>query len=293
METALMYFLLALPIVCLLGGSIYCAVCLWRTQQENKRTKQINDHILHQASKVSCAEYLLTDEDDVSAESVHRENKRAKQVNDHVKHRASEVVCTEYLLMNEDIDRLLLAKEKLATHRRFAQKAASTHIKIEQAKKAKDIPLRKLNKGHGIWLICECLLYVLFPIIVEFLVPAISGEQVAEQDASLREYIFCFSLAAVTIGFDLLVSKVDSSEIPGWQSIVHAIFPKKFSIIISLVLLLGINLAVLCISFFSEDITYWFSSSGNILLFSCGVVSFLLIGNTVLSYTRKTLERVK
>lgn len=307
MEAALAIFLLALPIVCLLGGSIYCAVYLWRAQRKNKRAERLNDYVLHQASEVGRAGYLLTDENDDSAESVHRENKQTEQINDHALHRASAVCRAEHLLIDKDDDlvesfhmrdentdynRLLFARGAQTKHRRFAQKAVSTYIKIEQAKKAQDIPLRKLNKGHRIWLVCECFLYVSFSIIVEFLVSTISGEQVAKQDISLKEYIFCVSLAAVTIGFDLVVSKVDFSEISGWRSIVHAIFPKKFLFII-LLLLLGISLAVLCISFFSEDITYWFSSSGGVLLFSCGVVSFLLIGNTVLNYARKMLEHVK
>ena len=319
MENALMIFLLAVPIVCLVGGSIYCAICLLKSytthtlkdeddisvesacvQNESTDEECVNSHAMSEPLRLSGEEnddllfaydvvvgrtlkanyvaHLFRDEDDDSIESVCVQNESTDEecVNSHT-------MSGSMILSDGKSDDLLFAQEKQAKRKKvIRQLIDSMYIRNEKSnERPKRISLLK-NKNYQIWLVCECLLYILSAIVV-ILTPIISGEQVAEHDISLKECVISVIIAILTIGCDLLISSVDFSKISGWRSIGRTIFSRP-------VLLSGIGLVVLCVVFFSHDITYWLSSSGNILLFSCGVISFLLIGSAVLSCTRKMLE---
>lgn len=274
MKTALVFLLLALPIVCLLGGAVYCAVCLWKAHQENVRVERTDAFRLQQDMKVGSVMFHCEDEDEDDNSFI--------------------LACCD---LNKGI-RISYAKSCEAVHllnkvqmdkakRRKAVRYATSHCaKKESFKKIERVLLLKLNKSNWILLVCECLLYVL-PIV---LVPIISGEQIAEYDITLNECILSLAGAVCAIGANLLISVINPSEILSWLGTNHTFFFKGFLVIILPVLLLGAIFAALCVYFFSQDITYWFSSMGNIVLLSCATISFLLIGNAALSYTRKMLE---
>lgn len=260
MKTVFAILLLALPIVCLLGGSVYCAVCLWKAH-----AKRADDFRLRQRIKADRVIYY------------HEENGDEK-------HNPAIVIVADD--KNEDFAKICF-NDGAELHEGRAQdesdkKNEIAHL-LNELESGKD--WLRPNKSIWIWLIYECLLYVL-PIIV---VPVISGNHIARYNISLREGIITIGVAVFAMGTNFLASVINPSKILSWFGVSYTTFTKR--ILIGLpVFLLGIFLTALCFIFFSQDTEYWFSSTRSVSLLSCAAISLLLIGNAVLSYTRKMLE---
>jgi len=151
--------------------------------------------------------------------------------------------------------------------------------------------LKRIREGRH-WLTYECLLYavaILPPLVYRLLKRESSDFEIATGDI-LQSVILAVFSVIVNLSSN---SKTSLSDILQRSDIFKTLFSKKSSVIISSIFLWSIIIFSLCRIFYLKDMLEWFSSTVGVFQFSFGLVSFLLIGNAVLTYTRKMLEYTK
>lgn len=187
--------------------------------------------------------------------------------------------------------------------RRIVRRGAVDRAKRRNRRKVYMVHLQERIQDGIHWLVFECLLYA-----IAFLLPFVFGLfksnffafEISTRDVMLA--VFAVSINLVSYSKIILIDNLEQSETP------NAFFSKKFSVIIFSIFLW--SMVVLGFAILSKDIFERFllaerflSDEGFLLAegflpigvfqISFGIVSFLLIGSAVLTYTRKIIEHAE